>query len=321
MKQPSKLFIKQLSVLFVASGNKMNGISPIVRNQGIFLREQGISVTFFTIDGKGLKNYLKARKQLKRFLAKNTIDLVHAHYSFSGFIAGLASNHPIIVSLMGSDVYRSGLFRILIRLFAKFRWNKVIVKSEKMRRLIKLKNAEVIPNGVDLSFFQPIRMSKAQDKLSWNRNDINILFTADPDRSEKNFSLLVKSVELIKKDNIRIRLLKGVPYSMTPYYYNAADVIVLTSLYEGSPNVIKEALACNRPVVSTDAGDVGSIISGIEGCFLCSYKPKDIAEKIVSAIQYQSTKSREQIKNLSKEEVSKKIISVYTSIISNPAHC
>ena len=44
-------------------------------------------------------------------------------------------------------------------------------------------------------------------------------------------------------------------------YYNSVDCLILTSFHEGSPNVIKEAMACNLPIVSTKVGDVEEIIN------------------------------------------------------------
>ena len=54
---------------------------------------------------------------------------------------------------------------------------------------------------------------------------------------------------------------------------NAADVLLLTSDAEGSPMVVKEAMACNVPVVSTAVGDVADVIGGTEGCYITQPGP------------------------------------------------
>jgi teichuronic acid biosynthesis glycosyltransferase TuaC len=64
---------------------------------------------------------------------------------------------------------------------------------------------------------------------------------------------------------------------------NAADLLLLTSLTEGSPQVIKEAMACNCPIVATDVGDIREIIGYTDGCYITTFKPSDVAVKIQAA--------------------------------------
>jgi len=65
-------------------------------------------------------------------------------------------------------------------------------------------------------------------------------------------------------------------------WLNASNVLLLTSLHEGSPTVVKEALACGLPVVSVDVGDVAERIEGIEGCHLAVATPETWPAKTVS---------------------------------------
>ena len=97
-----------MKLLFVSSGNSKNGISTIIKNQGVSLKNQDIELDFFTIEGKGIKGYLKSIPYLKKQLKENKYDIVHAHYSLSAFTASLAGAKPLIVSLMGSDVKSKG---------------------------------------------------------------------------------------------------------------------------------------------------------------------------------------------------------------------
>jgi glycosyltransferase involved in cell wall biosynthesis len=63
-------------------------------------------------------------------------------------------------------------------------------------------------------------------------------------------------------------------------WLNASNVLLLTSLTEGSPNIVKEALACDLPVVSVEVGDVSERIREIEGCYLALSEPDDLATKL-----------------------------------------
>jgi teichuronic acid biosynthesis glycosyltransferase TuaC len=93
-------------------------------------------------------------------------------------------------------------------------------------------------------------------------------------------------------------------------------VVLLTSLWEGSPNVIKEAMACNTPIVSTDVGDVKEIIGKTEGCFITSFDPEDVSDKIKKALEFgKRTTGREDIKHLESGVVAKRIIAIYKNVL------
>ncbi len=111
-----------MKILFVCSGNSKNGINTIVRNQGDSLRESGIEVEYFTIKGKRIISYLKHIVKLNKLLKNNNYDLIHAHYSFSAITATLAGSRPLVVSLMGSDIYANSLTEIIIRFFHHYLW-------------------------------------------------------------------------------------------------------------------------------------------------------------------------------------------------------
>ena len=306
-----------LKVLFVSSGNNKFGITPIVHNQGESLRKAGIDVEYFTIKQKGLKGYLSALLELRRLLKNKKFDLIHAHYALSSMMAGLASRIPVIVSLMGSDVHESSWRRILIRFFSRFFWEAVIVKSNLMYTKIKINNAKIIPNGVDLQRLKSMNKETARKKVGF-KNNKHILFLSNPSRPEKNYQLAEEAVKFLNNPNVELKAVYDIEYDLIPYYLNSADVLILTSLWEGSPNVIKEAMTCNLPIVSTDVGDVRKIIGNTEGCFICSYDPKNVAEKIKHALNFgKRTNGREKIAHLDSIEIAQEIIKVYKSVLSN----
>jgi glycosyltransferase involved in cell wall biosynthesis len=312
-----------MRVLFIYSANNCeNGLNILVKNQGKSLSDAGIEIDYYPIVGKGLKGYLKNVFSLRKYI-KNNYDIFHAHYCLTAFVATLSGCKPLVVSLMGSDVRMGFAVKFLIKVCSLFFWDKVIVKSNDSKNNIKLlKKSMLISNGVDTALFKPISKRKVIDKIRWEKDKKHILFASSPSRPVKNFSLLAKAYDLINKEKqIVLHMLKNVYHSEVPKYMNASDVVVLTSLWEGSPNVIKEAMACNRPIVSTDVGDVKEVLGLTKGCFITSYDSVDLADNLKRAIdfsqKYKETEGRARIINLGldKDGTAKKIIRLYETII------
>ena len=310
-----------MKVLFVCSGNiEKFGISPITINQGESLRKEGILLDYFDIKGKGLLKYIKNIFILRKHLVNKDYNILHAHYSLSGIVASLASrNIPIVVSLMGSDIHSNLFWRYLIKFFYKFRWNKTIVKSIKDQKHLKLSKSVIIPNGVDFEKFIIMDKLVAREKVNFDPRKKYIIFIANPKRKEKNLRLAKEAVDMINDLDVELFVVfneNGVDHNLIPIYMNAADVLLLTSKREGSPNVIKEALACNCPIVATDVGDVKEIINNSNGCFLTSFDANDIARKLNIALEFKGkTNSRENISYLDNKKVADKIINLYKSLL------
>lgn len=308
-----------MKILFIRSGN--HSISPISTLQGKSLEQAGVQVFYFDIIGKGIKGYLKNLYRLRRVVQPLKVDLIHAHYSFSGFLATLAfSGRPVITSLMGSDIKSDNKFRFLVFLFSRFFWKKTIVKSADMYRDLGIKSAEIIPNGVDLSQFYEIDKFVARKILNLPSEEIIVLFAADPNRPEKNFELAQEAIRLAGS-RIKTMYLKGVQPEQVKYYYNAADVVLLTSLWEGSPNVIKESMACNRPIVATRVGDIEWLWGNEKGHFLTSYDIIETSRNINNAISYSLKKYKTDGRNrlihleLDSVTIAKHLINIYKSIL------
>lgn len=276
-----------MKVLFVCGGKKDGKPGNVVLNQASSLVKNGIDVTIFTIKGSGFIGYIKSIFPLLKEIKKQNPDIVHAHYSLSGFIAVLSTSKPVIVSLMGSEMHSPIIIRWLIHLFYRYLWRVVIVKTNEMKQRLKLKEAIVLPNGVDTDKFLPIDKIFAREKLGLSSNEKIVLFLADPKRPEKNFKLAKESVSLLN-ENVNLLVANEINPESVPWYLNAADVVLLTSLWEGSPNIIKEAMACNAKIVSVDVGDVKQNFYDVTGCFLAKFDPNDIAFKLSLALNLQS---------------------------------
>jgi len=319
-----------MNVLFVSGGN--NGLIPFIEKQSESLENRGIKITHYLIKGKGLQGYLANIIPLRKVIKMSKYEIIHAHYSLSAWVvlfAKLFLSKPLVVSFMGSDVYgffdangirkKSSYFGMILSLLLQPFINGIIIKSENMSKYIIRNNYKIIPNGVDMSMFQPIEYNQALKQLKISNNKKNILFLGNPNDPRKNFKLLKDAIKKITiKENIYLLVPYPVEHDKIPLYLNAADVFVHTSYAEGSPNVIKEAMACGVPIVCTDAGDAREVISDVEGCEICAYNPENLATKIMLGINFNGkTNGRKRIMQLGldSDTVAKKIIKQYKSII------
>jgi len=118
-----------------------------------------------------------------------------------------------------------------------------------------------------------------------------------------------------KRSDIALEKIMGVPHEMMPIYLNAADVLLVTSLHEGSPNIVKEAMACNLPVVTVKCGDVSERLENVyPSRVVTSYAPRLIADAIMDVLQSKSkSNGREELKKqkLEIESFGKALVNVY----------
>ena len=124
----------------------------------------------------------------------------------------------------------------------------------------------------------------------------------------KNYPLAKAAVEKI--ENAELVELKGYSREEVALLMNGCDVALMTSFTEGSPQFVKDAIACGTPVVSTAVVDVKSVIEGIDNCLICSYEVYDVVEKIAQIIG-KNNESSHDISNYSNAKIAIDIIDLY----------
>jgi glycosyltransferase involved in cell wall biosynthesis len=252
---------------------------------------------------------------LRRFLRRmreRRYDVIHAHYVFSGIIARLQWRSPLVVSFHGEPARVVG---ILSRMLAPF-VDAVTVTSLAHKEQIGRRDAYVVPCGVDLNLFAPMPGEEARRRLNLPQDKKLVLF-AGLVRPEKRVDIIQAAVDLVHRQDEAVELVIATrqPHHMMPLYMNACDVLVLASDYEGSPVVIKEAMACNLPIVSTDVGDVALVTGGTDGCYLCRQEAGDMAAKIELALaRGQRTDGRRAVQSLSTERTVEGLLRIYEKL-------
>ncbi|GJQ60486.1 MAG: glycosyltransferase [Candidatus Scalindua sp. AMX11] len=292
-----------------------------VKDQVQALRRAGVEIDVLFINGRKSRfNYLWGVFRLWCMLLRKPYQLVHAHHAISGFVARLQFKCPVVVTYHGGEVREHAPTWLKIPgRCARFLFDRVIVVNENEKALIYKNDSRVnvIPCGVDFERFKPVPQGSARAQLKLPKEKPLLLWAGEHWQPEKSLELLEASVDIIKqcRPDVELILVSGKPHSVMPIYMNACDALVLTSWSEGSPMVIKEAMACNLPIVSTDVGDVAAVIGGVEGCYLAEPNPEDVADKLFKVLtRNKRTHGRDKIGNLGSGQITHRIIEMYNTL-------
>jgi len=195
-----------------------------------------------------------------------------------------------------------------------------IVQSQEMARQLKKSNVFIIPHEVDLEVFKPTEKTEARKALGLAPEKKYVLFAANPEIPVKRFSLARAAANVLEQQDGSTELLvvHNEPQWRLTLYMSACDVLVFPSYQEGSPNIIKQAMACNLPIVATDVGDVRQMIEKTRDCHICPPDARKFASIMREILSRRTrTEGREQVRHLNAESVSGKIIEVYEQVLQN----
>ena len=295
---------------------------------GVFVKEQiesladlGILNDIFFINGreKGWLEYLKAIWRLRRKLSSSEYDVVHCHHALSALVlilSGRAWDRSIVVSYQNDPSHELGLmcFRF-IKLFA----SGVIMKNRSP--LLGECRGHYLPNGVNTKLFVPMDRRACRKRIGLDSDKIYILFVSSNKlRQQKRYDIFVQTLECLRTTyhlNVEELVISNVSRSEVPVYFAAVDLHLMCSDFEGSPNSVKECLACNIPVVSTNVGNVEELLSNVDGCYVSkSNVPEELAELVYKSLQKRCEKGRDKLirAGLSSDAVASRLQAIYTSL-------
>ncbi|MGF1691963.1 glycosyltransferase [Photobacterium kagoshimensis] len=283
--------------------------NPVIKNLYICLTNQGIEVELLPVD---LKKYgffayfiLVYDLFMIRFSKKNMdYNLFHVHFGgVQSLIAALICPKKTIVSFHGTDLHGGSPMTIRGRLKSKLSVTCSIlsariipsstVVSESLKSFLPRsihRKVYTITTGVDFEKFYPINKDKALSKLSLNERFKYVLFSNIGNSKIKRKDIAEKVIDLLNQSCISFEYkmleMSGVSPDVVPFYINASDFVLLVSDNEGSPNIVKESLACGVPIYSVDVGDVKDFIKQEPDCLvLDSQNPNEIASQIINKIK------------------------------------
>jgi glycosyltransferase involved in cell wall biosynthesis len=318
-----------MKILIIAS-DKGGQFAPFIEEQINALQQIGIHICRYGVTGKGILGYLRELPRLKRVIRYEHPDVVHAHFGLCGLLATIAvigTNIPVVVTYHGCDINAKKnrpFSQIAMRLST---WN-IFVSYRQMlnafgteQRANNNSKWSIIPCGIDTSLFNSKHMCE-----EWFKNRFTgkkyVLFAGSFDNFVKDPTLAKKTEEIYNaihpNQPIELLELRGYTRDEVVTLMYKCDTLLLTSIREGSPQVIKEAMVCGCPIVSVDVGDVRERLTGLDGCYVAlSRTPEELAKLLEKSVPFGRTNGREQLlaAGLDNAQIAEKLISIYTKVI------
>jgi len=305
-----------MRILIVASHNK-GFFAPFIMEQAEALKAICCEVDFFGLQGKGINGYLGNLSALKRKIKDFQPDVVHAHYGLSGLLATLQHKVPVVVTYHGSDINDPKVLRLSKKAMRFSAWN-VFVSRRTLEIVKPIKKYSLLPCGIDMVEAQKTDKHEARRKKDLSLDRQYVLFAGAFDNEVKNAPLAKKTVALLNDDSLELLELKGYSRNEVTLLMCAVDVLLMTSHTEGSPQVIKEALACGCPIVSVDVGDVKERVEGVDGCYVANTRePEELAGLLKTALTFEGrTKGREKLlaDGLDNQLVAQQLMEIYKTV-------
>lgn len=291
--------------------------APFVVEQMEALRRCNVECDLFLVKGKGVRGYLRQLRPLKKSIDSFHPNVVHAHFGLCGLLANLQRKVPVVTTYHGSDINDPKAFRFSKMAISLSAWN-IFVSRKNMEMAHVQERCSLIPCGIDLDDSQLLEKKEARRMMRLDDAKRYVLFAGAFDNPVKNAPLAKEVVAMLHDECVELIELKGYTREEVTLLMCAADVFLMTSLTEGSPQVIKEALACGCPTVSVDVGDVKERVEGVDGCFVPDYhNPEELAGLLRKALAFTGrTNGRDNIfaDGLDNETIANQLIAIYNKI-------
>lgn len=320
-----------MRILEVHSGNAVGGDSnkyTFVREQGTALQAQGCEVDYFAIVGKGLRGYLRNVSKLRAKIKEVSPDVVHAHFGLCGMVAVLAAWRVPVVTTFHNGETLNKRINLLCSFFALFAKHVVYVAQHIYDKCyFTNRHYTIMPCGVTMEDMVITPYEEARAQLGWSPDTKYILFGGSISNKRKNYALLENAVERIKEKGLRIEVIemRGFTRSQCVLRMCACDCFCLPSLSEGSPQALKEAMACNCPAVATDMADIKHLFGvmedgkcNMEGYYVSDFTVESMTDSLQQCLDFEDrTNGRKRIEELGlrNEDVARKLFEIYRSCI------
>lgn len=305
-----------MKILVVASYNK-GRFAPFIVEQVEALKKQGCEIDYYGLQGKGIKGYLSNLPLLKQKIEAFRPDVIHAHYGLSSLVANLQRCVPVVTTYHGSDINEREILPFSKMAMSLSAWN-VFVSRKCIETAKPKKKYSLIPCGIDLSNLQLAEKLEARQRMNLQSDKKYVLFAGAFDNAVKNAPLARETFVFLRDDNVELLELKGYSRKEVTLLMCAADAFLMTSFSEGSPQVIKEAMACGCPIVSVDVGDVKERMVKVEGCYVAEgCTPEELAGLLRKAFAFEGkTKGREKliVDGLDNQQVAQQLMAIYDSV-------
>lgn len=253
--------------------------------------------TFYLTSRTSFRALLQSWRELKREIRTFQPHAVHAQYgTVTALLAAFARDEvPLVITFQGSDLNRhrdQSAIRAVLALFlsqvASLAAAQSICVSAQLRDRLWFRRdrALVLMPGVDLQRFQPVPRDQARQHLGWTQDERVVLLATGLYPQAKGIGLVTQAVDLAraKFSNLRLHVLSTAPPDTVPFFLNAADCLAIASDREGSPNIVREAMACNLPIVSVDVGDVPERLNGVHPSRIVGYNARQFADALVEVL-------------------------------------
>jgi glycosyltransferase involved in cell wall biosynthesis len=291
---------------------------------GSFVKEQMDAVRrhvrdlhVFAFDGRAQsRRYVEAAREVRRLSRTRHFGLIHAHYGLSGAVAMTQRRLPIVTTFWGSDTGYVRWQRFVS--WGVARRTFPIFVAEANARVIGISDPVVISSGVDIERFRPVERMRARRALGWPADVAYVLFPGSRVNARKRFDLFESAVREARKQlpDLAAVSLEGFQREEVPLVMNAADALLMTSDWEGSPLAVKEALACRTPVVAVPVGDVAEVVAGLPGCEVVERQPELIGDALLRALRSgRPAELRARAEHFSQHRVAERIVEVYERVL------
>lgn len=262
---------------------------------------------------RGPLDYLSWLPELRR-QGNGEFDLVHANYGLTGPFALAQPTRPLVLSLWGSDIMGHSSVLDAVSRFTAKRADAVIAPSRALQDELDT-DSTLLPFGLDLDLFRPIDRAAAREHVGWPADETIALFPYEESRVVKNYPRAEAVVEAADAD-VTLRSIYGVPYEEMPYYLNASDLLLVTSDREAGPMAVKEAAACNIPVVSTDVGFTRNVLEDIDNSYVGETNEEltEAIDRVVAADARSNGRDSDAV--ISVEEMGKRLELIYDDVTS-----